>query len=961
MIGKTISHYKILEKLGGGGMGVVYKAQDLKLDRFVALKFLPHHLSADEEEKKRFIHEAKAASALDHSNICVIHEIDETEDDQIFICMAYYEGETLKKKVAGGQLAVAEAVEIAIQIAQGLAKAHAHGITHRDIKPANVMVTKDGVVKIVDFGLAKLAGQIRLTKTGMTVGTVAYMSPEQARDEEVDHRADIWAWGVVCYEMLTGLLPFKGEYEQAVIYSIFNEEPKPITGLRTGVPMELERIVSKAMAKSAGERYQHSDEMLADLKRLKKELESKEILSRVGISRLPEGKTRKRVFTTVAAVLVLALLVIGYFIFTPKPESEARIPIAVIDFINETGDHELDGLSGLLITDLEQSRRLEVLTRSRMFDLLRQLNMAEVEQINEQAGRALCKAANVNIMAIGTVKKFGELFTVDVKVIDLTRDKHLFAANADGRGKETIPSLIDKIAERTRVDLKESPQKIEASNRKVAEVTTTNLEAYQHYFLGEQLVHKLKWKEAEEEFKKAIAIDSTFGLAYYRLAYTISWQSHNPYVEVQKAVALIDRIPEKERYLVRAESVKAEKFESGKPEEGREAKIAILKEMELLYPNDKEMLYEIGDEAFHLRQLTTAIEYLEKVLAMEPTYERALQHLTLSYQNMQRYEKMLEVAKRYVAVAGSEDSFVLLGEAYAGLGDIEKGLKTLQQARELFPKNYAILSGTANFHAYQGEYDKAETELKAMTEENQPIAAQREGFLALAHFYPYLGKYSEMMKMYDKGIALHRSDKDTNSVARHTAEKAYAMFWGRGNKHEVMVEIQRTLRFSNITSEDYYRYLAALYADIGDFEKAAQVAQRVRYPSSKLSVEAELHFAKGEWEQAVSKYERLTKRISQLQTFTSYRSAQCYFELGEIDRAVAEVGKAQGHYGWYHSFTYPQGFYLLGKIYEKKGDHKFAIENYKKFLDLWKDADADLPDLIEAKARLAKLKGVVVK
>ncbi len=199
MLGQTISHYKILEKLGGGGMGVVYKAQDTKLDRFVALKFLPHHLSADEEEKKRFIHEAKAVSSLDHPSICTVYEIDETEDGQIFICMAYYEGETLKKRVNSEQLSVSSAIDLAIQLAQGLAKAHEHGITHRDIKPANVMITKDGVAKIVDFGLAKLVGQTRLTKNGMTVGTVAYMSPEQARGEEVDYRTDIWSLGVVLF------------------------------------------------------------------------------------------------------------------------------------------------------------------------------------------------------------------------------------------------------------------------------------------------------------------------------------------------------------------------------------------------------------------------------------------------------------------------------------------------------------------------------------------------------------------------------------------------------------------------------------------------------------------------------------------------------------------------------------------------------------------------------------------
>ena len=252
-VGQTISHYKILEKLGEGGMGVVYKTEDTKLKRTVALKFLPPELTRDEESKERFIHEAQAASALDHNNICTIHEIGEAADGQMFICMAYYEGETLKKKIARGPMPVQQSIDNAIQVAEGLVKAHGQGIVHRDIKPANLMITNDGVIKIVDFGLAKLAGRTRVTKTGTTVGTAAYMSPEQARGEAVDHRTDIWSLGVVIYEMLTGQLSFKGDYEQAVVYSILNEKPEPVTGLRTGVPMELERIVDKAMAKSPGE------------------------------------------------------------------------------------------------------------------------------------------------------------------------------------------------------------------------------------------------------------------------------------------------------------------------------------------------------------------------------------------------------------------------------------------------------------------------------------------------------------------------------------------------------------------------------------------------------------------------------------------------------------------------------------------------------------------------------------
>jgi serine/threonine protein kinase len=264
--GQVISHYKILEKLGQGGMGVVYKAQDLKLDRFVALKFLPPHLSEDEDAKQRFIQEAKAASALDHNNIGTIYEVDETPDGQLFIAMAFYEGASLKQQVARGKLQVEKAIDFAMQIAQGLAKAHEQGITHRDIKPANVMLTKDGVVKIVDFGLAKLANTARLTKTGATVGTPAYMSPEQARCLEVDHRSDIWALGVVLYEMLTGHLPFSGEYELALLQAIVYDDPKPLQTYLPAAPSKLDEIVRRALAKAPDDRYQSAEALLNDLR-----------------------------------------------------------------------------------------------------------------------------------------------------------------------------------------------------------------------------------------------------------------------------------------------------------------------------------------------------------------------------------------------------------------------------------------------------------------------------------------------------------------------------------------------------------------------------------------------------------------------------------------------------------------------------------------------------------------------
>lgn len=317
MIGTIISHYKILEKLGEGGMGVVYKAQDLKLDRLVALKFLPRDLSPSEEERTRFIHEAKAASALDHANICTIYEVDEVPHGpegtgQMFIAMAYYDGIPINRKIERGRFKMSEAVSIALQVGEGLRAAHEKKIIHRDIKSGNIILTEQGQVKILDFGLARKIGRTKLTKTGATVGTASYMSPEQALGGSVDHRSDLWSLGVVLYEMLTGKLPFAAEHEAAVMYSIVNEDPRPIEQFVPDASPELIHLVHRALEKNPSERYQSASDFLIDLRRLKKET------SRVGFAPVTKraGRAIKRnIWISAGAFLFLALIGIGYSVF----------------------------------------------------------------------------------------------------------------------------------------------------------------------------------------------------------------------------------------------------------------------------------------------------------------------------------------------------------------------------------------------------------------------------------------------------------------------------------------------------------------------------------------------------------------------------------------------------------------------------------------------------------------------
>ena len=347
MIGQTVSHYRIIAKLGAGGMGVVYQAEDTALQRTVALKFLPPELTRDADAKQRFLHEARAAAALDHPNICNMHEIGETAGGEIYLVMACYEGETLRDRIRRGPLPLAEALSLAIQAGDGLAEAHARGVVHRDIKPANLFITTKGQLKILDFGLAKLAGASALTQTGSTLGTVGYLAPEQARGEAIDARTDIWSLGVVLYELVAGQSPFRGEYAQAVIYEILNEAPPPLTGVRTGVPLELERIVAKCLAKDPAERYPHMEDLLVDLRHVRGESGTATPVppgsDPTGMTRTKPAATgwltrRPRVAVLVLALLAAALGVTGVFVlrkWLPGSTPSAQvIKLAVLPFEN---------------------------------------------------------------------------------------------------------------------------------------------------------------------------------------------------------------------------------------------------------------------------------------------------------------------------------------------------------------------------------------------------------------------------------------------------------------------------------------------------------------------------------------------------------------------------------------------------------------------------------------------------
>jgi len=701
MIGRAISHYKILEKLGEGGMGVVYKAEDTKLKRTVALKFLPFELTRDPEAKERFIHEARAASALNHPNICVIHEIDEVEN-QSFIAMELIEGQTLKDRTSSRPLKLDEAIDVAIQVLEGLREAHEKGIVHRDINSANIMITSRGQVKIMDFGLAKQAGLAGVTKLGTSVGTIAYMSPEQARGEAVDQRTDIWSLGVVLYEMISGQLPFAGEFDQVVIYSILNQEARPIVSHDQVVTAGVKEIVRRALAKGPDDRYQCAADMLADLKLFKGKPES---------ATLREG---------------------------PALRARQR-SIAVLPFANLSADKEqeyfCDGMAEEIINALTNVEGLRVVARTSAF------MFKDKPEDTREIGRKL----NVETLLEGSVRKAGNRLRITAQLINVGDGYHLWSERFD-RELADVFAIQDEISLAIVGKLK--VRLLGDEKKKIIKRYTQDLEAYDLYLKG-----RYHWnrrtpdalRKAIGHFEQVIQKDPEFALAHAGLADCYSMLAQvcvlPPKEVFPKAKALVSKALEIDETLAEAHTSLGfvlSRFDWDWTGAEREFRRAI--ELNPNYATAHQwfamMLLELGrtseaiqeiDKALELDPLSLiintaagavyahtgredkAVEQAGKILDLDPTFGFAHEILVDVNERRGKYDEAVEGQLKVYSFAGflNQQEIAALREAYASSGwngFLRAWLNIVHRKAE---QGQVLYYGMASLYARLGDTEKA--------------------------------------------------------------------------------------------------------------------------------------------------------------------------------------------------------------------------------------------------------------
>jgi len=920
MIGQTIHQYRITAKLGAGSMGVVYQAEDTRLDRTVALKFLSPDLTGDSQAKERFLREARAAAALDHEFICNIHDVTETEDGRLFIVMAFYEGQELKDKIKGGPLAPTAAVHLAIQCAKGLAAAHAEGIVHRDIKPANLFVTTAGKIKILDFGLAKLIGSAKLTRTGTTLGTASYLSPEQANGVAVDERTDIWSLGAVLYEMLAGHSPFKGDFEQAVIYQILNREPEPLPDTAEIDP-ELARITSRCLAKDPEDRYQSAADLAADLEQLIEVPAYAKSLSEHDPGRDKPPRHRLRNLSISSALL--GVIITAVILLTPSQgiPFSMRDWILITDFENQTGEEIFQGtVSEALSIDLQQSQYVNVFSGKRLNDALFRSGQAGAAVIDAELGRQIAIREGVTAVLEGKISRVGEEYVLSARLVVPTTGEAVDTKRIRVHSREEFLGAVDELSRDIRRNLGESMLSIQRRDQPLAEVTTSSLQALRYFTLSQQKSRMARWEESIPLLEKAVEVDSTFATALNDLA--VMAQNLLRITDAlrysQQAYRHREKVTERERYHIEGEYFRIRE----------EFGLAIDRYNLLLqlYPDDYPAINNLAYTCIYTRQYAEAKAHAQRLMENQPDNWYALH---------------------------------IMGLACGGLGEYEQAIAQFQDALVVNPDAFWSHVSLGMVHAINGRWEQAWSELDESLVQGMQQNAIRIRFSALFHIAR--GNYQAAATNYQEAVRLFRSQEDWSAEAaelRSLARLQAAM----GEPAEALRTLERAVQIQPSAESLAYLGRQQIQNDLED--PARQTAARLESLCEDAPTMGNLgayHHLLGDIAQSTGEIDLACDEFTLALNLTDRLETR--FALGVALGQAGDHAQAREQFTllasnpWSTFFDgYPElralSLYHLGMLSEADSSLEEAEGYFDQFMALWGDKGNDRPEVALARQKL---------
>jgi len=993
--GQSFGPYQIVGPIGAGGMGEVFQATDTRLGRDVALKVLSPDVAGTPEAHKRFVREARAASALEHPHIAAIHDIGE-EDGVSFIAMELVHGQSLDLLLARGPIPPSRALELAIEVAEALAHAHVHGVVHRDVKPGNVMVTSEGHVKMIDFGLAKLAAgepsadtrSTLVTAAGVVMGTMSYVSPEQARAEPVDARSDIFSFGVMLYELLAGVLPFRGQSSLEILDSVLRAPTPalPIKGLAPGdlASVELNRVVAKCLEKDAAARYQSMADLLVDLRAVRRRLESGVLSPLTAAAARPPVLPRPRLTGAVAATALL-LAVAGAWLWQRPSEPATAVSVggdrpsvAVMYFENNTGESSLDwlrvGLTDMLVTDLSQSPDVDVLSTDRLAQILRDMKRGDDRVISADVLQEVARRARVQTVLVGSFVKAGDAIRINLKVQEAGSGRIVASERGDAQTEAALFPTMDDLTRRLKArfmrpavaaaPILNRPGTTPAGgtgpfDKDLKDVTTSSIEAYRLYAEGHALHYQLREEEALPFLRKAVEVDPAFALAHAKMAVIAGNLGRSRERDEHLALALqhLDRLTEQERLYIQA-------YAASRNPRTLDAAIETYERVLERYPlhgasrNNLAAIYIIRE------RFEDAIRHHRVLFDGGYEFPGVMGGLGLSYLSLGRVTEALAVydefsARTPAAPEGpSERGFALLW-----VGRYDEARAAFDRALALRPGHLAAAQGRAAAALLAGQWEVADAELRAM-QASGSVSTQASGLKLQALAALFRGRSAEALRLFERTAALEGGASGSNESSATRALMA-AVLLDRGQAREALTMAERGVAEARGGPSAFAHIgLAAIVAErLGQPAAAArsfaaleELFTQVRAPRLQrliTLVRGRVALDAGDLERAVAELERADASMPpggtpnlfwgtpELQPQVWSALGTAHLRAGRLDQARQNFERvaAGGTLNLLAPVLYVESHYQLGQIAERQGDAARAREHYTRFLSYWKDGD----------------------